>query len=296
MDYHQITDEYCELANERLKSYFQNDRIPETLRTAMEYSIWAGGKRLRPCLTLAVCDMLGADREAVLPLACGIEMIHTYSLIHDDLPAMDNDDFRRGKPSNHKVFGEAMAILAGDGLLTYAFEVMLNAAIHFSHEIPTYIDAISFIAECAGVIGMVAGQVADMENEKNMHAGEAELSYIHKKKTAAIITAAIMAGAYMKPAQPQKMHALMNFGESLGLLFQITDDILDVCGDSAVLGKTTGKDKDSEKLTYPKIYGLEESRARAVYLAKQAGDALLPFAPKDAYLQALLQNTLKRNK
>ena len=207
MSYRESVERYRALTARTLEEYMGNPYIPKGLLTAMSYSLYNGGKRLRPCLTLAVCEMLGGDVEDALPVACALEMIHTYSLIHDDLPAMDDDDFRRGKPSNHKVFGEGMAVLAGDGLLSYAFEVMLSAlALHGDN--PGYLEAVRSVAGGAGVCGMVAGQAADLESEGDETAGADRLQYIHARKTGAIIKAAALAGAHIANPDARQLHPI----------------------------------------------------------------------------------------
>ncbi|MBQ9833406.1 MAG: polyprenyl synthetase family protein [Clostridia bacterium] len=285
------TNRYISLVEDALMEYLRDARIPQKLREAMQYSAKAGGKRLRPCLTLAACEMAGGNVENALPLACGIEMIHTYSLIHDDLPCMDDDDMRRGMPSNHKVFGEALAVLAGDGLLTYAFQIMLRAA---KTQNKNYINAISAIANGAGVWGMVAGQVDDMAYEHDENAGEKELLDIHSRKTGALITAALIAGLYTGYPSQDEINAIVEFGEIYGVLFQITDDILDVEGDASILGKTTGKDSKSDKLTYPKLYGMSQSRRMAVEAALKAKKALSIFGERANYLSYIVDYTIAR--
>lgn len=285
------TDKYISLVDDALLEYLNDSRIPKTLRDAMLYSVKAGGKRLRPCLTLAACEMVGGNLESALPLACGIEMIHTYSLIHDDLPCIDNDDMRRGQPSNHKVFGEAAAVLAGDGLLTYAFQIMLRAAKTHGKN---YINAISAIANGAGVWGVVAGQIEDKENEGNKEAGEKELLEIHTKKTGALITAALVAGAYTGYPTQDEINAIVEFGEIYGVLFQVTDDILDVEGDEKLLGKSIGKDMAADKLTYPKLYGMSQARRMAVESAVKAKRILNIFGERAKYLEYIVDNTIER--
>lgn len=248
-------------------------------------------------MTLAACELVGGDARAALPVACAIEMIHTYSLIHDDLPCMDNDDYRRGKPSNHVVFGENRAVLAGDGLLSYAFQVMLQALSDRKEAIPGYTEAIRAVAEGAGVFGMVAGQVRDLECENRTgdpDSDEKDILYIHSHKTGAMLKASIIAGAYMNYPGKDAMDALTRFGEAFGLLFQITDDILDAAGNKAMLGKTAGKDAASGKLTYVTLYGMEEARKKAREAAKNAEDSLLCFHDKAGFFTDLVGFTLGR--
>ena len=292
MEYTEAGNLYRAAVEAALKQDFMNPKIPERLLEAMKYSVDAGGKRLRPCMLLACCDMLGGDLALAMPLACGIEMIHTYSLIHDDLPCMDNDDFRRGKPSNHKVFGEGQAVLAGDGLLNYAFEIMLDGIPQTAAE--GYIQGLRAIAKGAGVTGMIAGQSADLLCEGNPLTGEPELEYIHCAKTGAMIQASLLAGAHVAGAGTEQLLAIAEFGRQYGLLFQITDDILDLEGDFIAIGKTPRKDIAEDKLTYPRLYGLEQSRRMALDAAQKAKGALEIFGAGASYLEALTDHTLTR--
>ncbi len=278
-----------------LRAYLADARIPKRLAAAMTYSVMAGGKRLRPRMLLAACDMLNGDVEKALPLACAVEMIHTYSLIHDDLPCMDNDDYRRGKPTNHKVYGEGFAVLAGDGLLSYAFEIMLGAALENADQ-SAYLQAVHEIANGAGVHGMVAGQACDLDGEKELSADAEMLRYINTHKTGAMLKAAVCAGGYAAGADETAIAALESFGAAYGLLFQITDDILDVEGDFARMGKTLGKDAGADKLTYVRLYGLEAAREQAASAAADARTALGIFGRRAAFLLALTDETLTRNR
>ena len=258
---------------------------PETLHKAMRYSVFAGGKRLRPVLVIAGAEAVGGNMAAVMPTACAVEMIHTYSLIHDDLPAMDNDDFRRGVPTNHKVFGEALAILAGDALLTLAFRLLADNVPATSSG-PRLRDVLVEIADAAGSPGMVGGQVADIECEGKP--ADAEIvDYIHTHKTAALIRASIRAGAILSGATPAQLAALGVVGGALGLAFQIMDDILDVTATTEELGKTAGKDQAQQKATYPAVHGIEASRRRAQALVAEAHAVLAPFGPRALPLCAL---------
>jgi geranylgeranyl diphosphate synthase type II len=258
---------------------------PETLHRAMRYSVFAGGKRLRPVLVIAGAEAVGGRPDDVMPTACAVEMIHTYSLIHDDLPAMDNDDFRRGVPTNHKVFGEALAILAGDALLTLAFRLLADNVPSASNG-PRLRDVLVEIADAAGSPGMVGGQVADIECEGKP--ADAEIvDYIHTHKTAALIRASIRAGAILSGATPAQLDALGVVGGALGLAFQIMDDILDVTATTEELGKTAGKDQAQQKATYPAVHGIEASRRRAQALVAEAHAALDPFGPRAARLREL---------
>ncbi len=279
-EYKQKYNEYLALAEEGLDSAFERigrGAIYPKLSEAMRYSLEAGGKRLRPVLLLAVCGLMGGSVEKALPLACGLEMIHTYSLIHDDLPCMDDDDMRRGKPSNHKAFGEAFAVLAGDGLLSYAFETMLEGCLKLDPaEYPRYVRAMNEIAFRAGARGMVSGQTADIEFEGSAEQTEEALHYVHTHKTADMLCAAVLAGAYAAGADGKTIPVLEEYAQKLGLLFQITDDLLDMRGDPELVGKTLGKDSAAHKLTYAVLYGEEG----AVKAAKQAADEAAAAAEK----------------
>lgn len=264
------------------------------LKDAMLYSITAGGKRLRPALCLISASLFG-DERAALDIACALEMIHTYSLIHDDLPAMDNDSLRRGKPTSHIVFGEANAILAGDGLLNLAFEVMISSAIKHKINLENYVSAMKIVSNASGVVGMIAGQVADIEYE-GKEKNEKVLQYIHKRKTAAMITASVMAGAALQGAGEKEKAALLEYGECIGLVFQIVDDILDVVGDEAKMGKTLGKDQNSNKQTFVSLYGLAESRRIAKKKTQQASNALSIFGDKASELKDLATFLLDRDR
>jgi geranylgeranyl diphosphate synthase type II len=259
---------------------------PESLHRAMRYSVFAGGKRLRPVLVIAGAEAVGGSMDAVMPAACAVEMIHTYSLIHDDLPAMDNDDFRRGAPTSHKVFGEAIAILAGDALLTLAFRLLADSASGGQDGGRRLHDVLVEIADAAGSAGMVGGQVADIESE-GKKVGAETVDYIHTHKTAALIRASICAGAVLSGATPGQVEALRIVGRSLGLAFQIMDDILDVTATTAELGKTAGKDQAQQKATYPAVHGIEASRSRAAALVTEAQWALDRFGTRAEPLCAL---------
>lgn len=241
---------------------------PEQLHRAMRYSLLAGGKRLRPSLTLAAGEALGADTDDLMPAACAIEMIHTYSLIHDDLPAMDNDDLRRGRPTCHKAFGEAVAILAGDALLTQAFRVLSADAPHRDAE--RQVRVVREIATAAGSVdALIGGQIADIESEgKNVDAST--LEYIHRSKTGAMITSSVVVGGIIAGASEEQIDKLRGYGERIGLAFQIADDILDVTSTSEQLGKTPGKDQAANKATYPAIHGIDASNGRARQLVDEA--------------------------
>ena len=264
---------------------------PETLHKAMRYSVFAGGKRLRPVLVIAGAEAVGGSAERVMPTACALELIHTHSLVHDDLPAMDDDDFRRGVPTNHKVFGEAIAILAGDALLTLAFRLVAENA--RDRGVGALADVVMDIADAAGHAGMVAGQVADLEAE-GRPVGAETLDYIHTHKTGVLIRASLRAGAMLCGADAPQLRALSLAGANLGLAFQIVDDILDVVASSAELGKTAGKDQIQQKAIYPGIHGLAASRARARALLDEAEEALVPFGPRAEPIRALGRFILER--
>ena len=248
---------------------------PESLREAMRYSLLAGGKRLRPILCLAACELAGGQAEQAMPTAVALEMIHTMSLIHDDLPAMDNDDLRRGRPTNHKVYGEANAILAGDAMLTRAFEMVALRSPGVPAE--RLLKVVGELSLASGAPGLVGGQVVDLECE-GKDVDLETLEYIHLHKTGALLRACVLSGALIAGASDALLDALRTYARGIGLAFQIIDDILDVTASSEVLGKTAGKDLTADKTTYPKLLGLEESRRRADALVDEAKAALVPFA------------------
>ena len=253
---------------------------------AARYSLFAGGKRLRPILCLAATDLLGGSHEHTLPVACALEMIHTYSLIHDDLPAMDNDDFRRGRPTNHKVFGEAMAILAGDALLTEAFSLVTGAAMTGETQAARVIRVIAVIARASGYKGMIGGQVIDLESETR-EVDLATVEYMHIHKTGALISASLEAGAILSGGNERQIDALTRYGHHLGLVFQITDDLLDVEGDAQLMGKTPGSDAARNKKTYPALLGIPQSREAALNHVQEAVAALAVFDGKAEPLRAI---------
>ena len=274
----------------------KEEALSKSVRDAMAYSLTAGGKRLRPVLLLASFEMAGGRALAEAePFACAMEYIHTYSLIHDDLPAMDDDDLRRGKPTNHKVFGEACAILAGDALLNRAYEIMLNAMPGFKN-IPAarMMEAARIIAGAAGNEGMVGGQIADIESESAEDPDLETLRFIHRHKTGALIRAAVLAGAELAGAQKKMKKDLEVFGEQLGLAFQICDDILDVTGDEATLGKPVGSDEKNAKLTYPALVGLEESRRLYREAHTKAVEAIRPYGEKAEVLIGIAEELYDR--
>ncbi len=285
----------------KLPPFFEEDRLavdaalermlpaqtapPSSVHTAMHYSVFAGGKRIRPILCLETARIFTSDVTPALHPACALEFIHTYSLIHDDLPALDNDDLRRGKPTCHKKFGEALAILAGDALLTLAFET-ISATLVPSERC---VSILSEVASAAGTInGMVGGQVADVEAE-GKRVDPQTLEYIHRSKTAALIRASITAGALCAGAGPEDVARLRRFGETIGWAFQVTDDILDVEESSAALGKTAGKDMAQQKATYPSVFGLERSHEIAKDLATKAIAELIPYAERASRLREIAE-------
>lgn len=261
---------------------------PETLLSAMRYSLLSGGKRLRGCMTLMACEAAGGNAAEALPFAAALEMIHAYSLIHDDLPAMDNDTLRRGKPTNHIVYGEAVAILAGDGLLTYAFELMASSP----H--PRAFRALGEIARAAGVGGMIAGQTLDVTLEGTAP-GREIVEQIHRGKTAALLTAPVTAGLILGGATDAEIEAGRAFGLHLGIAFQIVDDLLDLEGDAALMGKTLGKDQQEGKLTWPACVGIKQARLDAAAHTAAALSALAHLGSRGDNLRALAASMLKRN-
>ena len=273
-------EDYKKIIDEHLLDFIPNiDNKSISLYESMKYSLTAGGKRIRPVLLLAACDFAGGDIREALPYACAMEYIHTYSMIHDDLPAMDNDDLRRGLPTNHKVYGEALAILAGDGLLTSAFEAMnKDLMLYFddAEKMAKRIRAINAIAKGAGCRGMVAGQVSDIEGESNEYSNEM-LEYIHINKTGALIIAAIKAGLYLGNPSKDMLSNLDIYSENLGLAYQIADDILDEIGDPKELGKSIGSDKKQHKNTYTSLNGLDAAFARLKQLTDDALEAIAPY-------------------
>ena len=295
MNFKDQLEEYVVLVNEYLDKYVVEKDLPEkSIYSAMRYSLLAGGKRLRPVLSLAVCDMLGGRREDVLPFACAVEMIHTYSLIHDDLPAMDNDDYRRGRLTNHKVYGEALAILAGDGLLNLAFELLLESILKSNENRDLKIRAAAIIAKASGVEGMIAGQVIDLESE-NIKIPSDILDRMHRCKTGALIKAPVVSSAVLCGADEDSVKKLECFAQNLGLAFQIKDDILDVEGSLEKLGKKTGSDAQNEKSTYVSLYGLENSKNMLNEITEKAVIILKDFGEKAVFLEELAKYLVNRD-
>ncbi|MBN2282530.1 MAG: polyprenyl synthetase family protein [Deltaproteobacteria bacterium] len=279
-----------EALNERIPA---GDPLSSSIFESVRYSLFAGGKRIRPILCMAAAEALGGDSELVLPVACALEMIHTYSLIHDDLPAMDNDDFRRGKPTNHTVFGENIAILAGDALLTEAFRVMSEPAGSPLVPAERILAVIGEISRAAGFYGMVGGQVVDIISE-----GKAvdldTLSYIHEKKTGALITVSLRSGAILAGAGDTELAALTQYGGNIGLAFQIADDILDIEGDRDLLGKDTGADGVRGKMTFPALMGIERSREQARRLVEEALSVIASFDERAEPLRLIARFIIER--
>lgn len=294
-----IQTEYKNLIEEHILDFLPEiDHKSITLYEAMKYSLAAGGKRIRPILLLAAAEFTGCKIEAAIPYACALEYIHTYSLIHDDMPCMDDDDLRRGIPTNHKVYGEAMATLAGDGLQSAAFEAMTKDMFMYfddSVQLKNRIRAAHEIVKGSGCRGMVAGQVADIENENKACSGEM-LDYIHINKTAALIVAAIRAGAQLGGADAETLNNLTIYAENLGLAFQIADDILDVIGSEEEMGKKTGADDAHHKSTYPALYGLEASKAKLMELTDTAIKALEQYYDNAEFFVELARTLAVRGK
>ncbi len=268
-----------------------SDKVVE----AMRYSLAAGGKRVRPILLMAACEAVGGSTSSVMPAACALECVHTYSLIHDDLPAMDNDDLRRGKPTCHKVFGEAVAILAGDGLLTFAFELLAHPDMKNALDPSTLLDVVYVFADAAGINGMVGGQTADIIFEGKTIDAQT-LSFIHSKKTGALIRASVEMGAMLGNGRQEQVKNLKKYGTALGLAFQVVDDILDVVGDEQKIGKPVGSDEKNQKATYPALFGLEQARKKAVQLKDEALAALADFGPEAEPLRAIAAYVVERDR
>jgi geranylgeranyl diphosphate synthase type II len=261
---------------------------------AMRYSVFAGGKRLRPILMLAATEAVGSETEAILPAACAIECVHTYSMIHDDLPAMDDDDLRRGKPTNHIVYGEAMAILAGDALLTHAFELLSRAPLVDQFPASVLLQVHQCLASASGGFGMIGGQVIDILSE-GQEVDLATVEYIHRHKTAALIEAAVVMGGLLGGGTDEEVQALRTYGHQIGWAFQIADDILDVEGDAAILGKAVGRDAELAKATYPAVLGVDVSRQRAHELMEEGIRALAVLRHNTGWLRQIANYIVSRN-
>lgn len=294
MEFKDVLKEKINYIETLLNEYMPKEEgYQQTVIQAMNYSLKAGGKRLRPILTLESCKIVGGKEEDAIPFAVAIEMIHTYSLIHDDLPALDNDDLRRGKPTNHKVFGEAMATLAGDALLNYAFEVMLSSSID-KKDSNKYLKAINEVAKHAGIYGMIGGQVVDVESE-NKIIDKDKLDFIHLNKTAAMIIGCMRAGAIIGGASQEELEKVTKYGKNIGLSFQIVDDILDITGDEAKLGKPIGSDIENSKSTYPSLLGLEKSRQIARQLIEEGKSSIDELSSEIDFLNQLGDYIISRD-
>ncbi|MGL5941923.1 MAG: geranylgeranyl diphosphate synthase CrtE [Waterburya sp.] len=267
---------------------------PAKIYEAMRYSLLAGGKRLRPILCLATSDLMGGTIEMAMPTACALEMIHTMSLIHDDLPAMDNDDFRRGKPTNHKVYGEDIAILAGDGLLAYAFEYVATQTKNVAPE--NILRVVACLGRTVGAAGLVGGQVLDLESEGKTDITAETLSFIHTHKTGALLEASVVSGAILANASEENITRLSQYAQNIGLAFQIIDDILDITATDEQLGKTAGKDLEAQKATYPSIWGLEKSQAKAQELVNNAIAQLSIYDAKAEPLRTIAKYIVTRDR
>jgi geranylgeranyl diphosphate synthase type II len=295
VDFKDTLSKWTGVVNSSLDEYITEKDVPEAeIYKAARYSLTAGGKRLRPVLALAVCNLLGGDENDILPYGCAIEMIHTYSLIHDDLPAMDNDDFRRGNPTNHKVFGEALAILAGDALLNKAFEVMLAHTLSKGDRLAERVRAMQVISSASGMSGMIGGQVVDIQSEGKALAADL-LEYMHKCKTGALIKAPVLSAAVLCGADPEEYARLEEYAENIGLAFQIKDDIMDVEGSFEEMGKPVGSDDANGKSTFMSIYGLDKSREMLSDTIRKAVTALEGFGGRADFLRMLAEYIGNRN-
>ena len=290
-----VYNEKAQIFENELDNWFRHEEdIPEPLFSAMKYSVFSSGKRLRPVLLLASCEMFGGDYKQAVSLAIAVELIHTYSLIHDDLPAMDDDDLRRGRPTNHKIYGEGMAILAGDALLNLAYEIVLNMAAAMPDP-KAYLRAASLVAEYAGARGMIKGQCIDLDSEKKETDGEEDaVRELHLLKTSRLMTAPLVAGAVIAKAEEHEIAAMRKFGENLGLAFQIRDDIMDVIGSEEEMGKATGSDEKKGKLTYVKVFGVEKAEEYCSRYTKAALEALDVFGKRAEFLSDMAKALLDR--
>lgn len=296
MDLKAYLDEKRVMVEEALGGIFPGPEGPAAdIISAMSYSLFAGGKRLRPILCMAGAEAVGGEAQDVLPVACAIELIHTYSLIHDDLPVMDDDDMRRGKPTNHKVFGEAVALLAGDGLLTKAFHVMTGADFVKRVRPNALLAVIALIAKAAGYEGMVGGQIVDIQSE-GKEVDPDVLEFIHTRKTAALISASVVSGAILVGGEDPQVKALASYGQNIGLAFQVSDDILDIEGNSQELGKNVGSDERQGKITYPTLIGLSRSKEIQGELVEQAIESLEPFDRRAEPLRHIAKYIIVRKK
>lgn len=293
MDIKKYLNDKKELVDSFLHAYFKDQHRPTLLHEAMLYSIFAGGKRIRPVLAIASYEACGGKADEIIPYASALELVHTYSLIHDDLPAMDNDDLRRGKPTNHKVYGEAVAILAGDALLTDAFSLLSDTT--FCHTIneTNLLKALHEISIASGSIGMVAGQAQDILSENSVPDKDI-LQFIHIHKTTALICASVKLGCILAGSDPEKLEAIASYGSGIGLAFQVVDDILNVEGDTKEMGKAAGSDAKINKMTYPSLYGIEESRQISKKLISDAINSLASFSSEADPLREIALYLLDR--
>jgi geranylgeranyl diphosphate synthase type II len=288
-----VLKEKTSYVEELLNKYMPKEEgYQKTIMEAMNYSLSAGGKRLRPILTLEACKIVGGNEKDAIPFAVAIEMIHTYSLIHDDLPALDNDDLRRGRKTNHIVYGENMAILAGDALLNYAFEIMLSNSLG-KKDPEKYLRAINEIAKSAGIYGMIGGQVVDVQSE-DQQISKDKLDYIHNNKTAAIMIGCMRAGAIIGNASEEHLDEITRYAKNIGLSFQIVDDILDIVGDESKLGKKVGSDIENNKSTYPSLLGLEKSKEIANQLINEAKESINKLSDDVEFLNGLAEYIIAR--
>jgi geranylgeranyl diphosphate synthase type II len=295
MDLKKYLQEQCQRIDAALDLFLPKETdLPHSVHKAMRYSVFAGGKRVRPILMLAACQAVGGDTGRAVPAACAMEMIHTYSLIHDDLPAMDDDDFRRGNPTNHKVFGEAIAILAGDALLTEAFRLISDPRRSGGCDAAALLAVINEIAACAGSHGMVGGQVVDMESEGKPEIDLPTVQYIHTHKTGALIKASVVSGALLGAAKGQALAAITRYGEAAGLAFQIADDILDIEGTTEEIGKDAGSDEARGKATYPAVIGLAAAKEEAQAMMDEALQALAAFGEEADPLREIARYIVRR--
>ncbi|GAB6156905.1 polyprenyl synthetase family protein [Desulfotomaculum varum] len=293
MSFQEQLTAWARQVDEALHNYLPPaDAYPAVLHEAMRYSVFAGGKRLRPILVLAAARAVGGSTDKIMPVACALELIHTYSLVHDDLPAMDNDDYRRGRPTNHKVYGEAVAILVGDALLTLAFELVARCGEDYPAAAVNQVT--QEIAQAAGCRGLIGGQVVDLLSE-NKQIESSVLEYIHRHKTGALFRAAVRAGAILGGAGEAQLAALTTYAEQMGLAFQIKDDLLDIEGDEAKIGKPVGSDIKNQKVTYPSLYGLDKARSMADEAAREAVAALNIFGSEAEFLRLMMHFIINRD-
>jgi geranylgeranyl diphosphate synthase type II len=292
-DLRKYLKERKELIDSFFHAYFRKSGRPAVLQQAMLYSLFAGGKRIRPILALASYEACGGDAVDIVPYAATLELVHTYSLIHDDLPAMDNDDLRRGKPTNHKIYGEAIAILAGDALLTEAFSILSDPTLGNGANESRLLGASKEVAEASGMRGMVAGQVQDMLSE-NSEPDSDTLEFIHRCKTAALICGSVKLGAILFGGGESEVSAMTGYGNNIGLAFQVVDDILDIEGETEEMGKPKGSDEKKKKMTYPRLYGVERSREKARQLVDNAVASLSAFGERAEPLRGIARYLIER--